>query len=78
MLANEINTFKNTLQAKLYVASFIHRQQTHCCQVVNVPLAGDKAEVEMSKQGIRALIISAVIGLFIWIALFSALGGLFL
>lgn len=27
----------------------------------------------MSKQGIRALIISAVIGLFIWIALFSAL-----
>lgn len=28
----------------------------------------------MSKQGIRALIISAVIGLFIWIALFSALG----
>ena len=32
----------------------------------------------MSKQGIRALIISAVIGLFIWIALFSALRGLFL
>ncbi len=31
-----------------------HRQQTHCCQVVNVPLAGDKAEVEMSKQGIRS------------------------
>ncbi|MFR0101071.1 hypothetical protein [Klebsiella pneumoniae] len=27
----------------------------------------------MSKQGIRTLIISAVIGLFIWIALFSAL-----
>ncbi|SAU86999.1 Uncharacterised protein [Klebsiella pneumoniae] len=27
----------------------------------------------MSKQGIRALVISAVIGLFIWIALFSAL-----
>ncbi|HCJ3286493.1 TPA: hypothetical protein NRN35_002845 [Klebsiella pneumoniae] len=50
-----------------------HRQQTHCCQVVNVPLAGDKAEVEMSKQGIRAMVISAVIGLFIWIALFSAL-----
>ncbi|MBZ7327945.1 hypothetical protein FMK87_14245 [Klebsiella variicola] len=55
-----------------------HRQQTHCCQVVNVPLAGDKAEVEMSKQGIRAMVISAVIGLFIWIALFSALRGLFL
>ncbi|AXZ13654.1 hypothetical protein CI666_015925 [Klebsiella pneumoniae subsp. pneumoniae] len=32
----------------------------------------------MNKQGIRALIISAVIGLFIWIALFSALRGLFL
>ncbi len=32
----------------------------------------------MSKQGIKALVISAVIGLFIWIALFSALGGLFL
>ncbi|STV64647.1 Uncharacterised protein [Klebsiella pneumoniae] len=30
----------------------------------------------MSKQGIRALIISAIIGLFIWIALFSALGGI--
>ncbi|CAH5009829.1 Uncharacterised protein [Klebsiella quasipneumoniae] len=27
----------------------------------------------MSKQGIRAMVISAVIGLFIWIALFSAL-----
>ncbi|SXG03914.1 Uncharacterised protein [Klebsiella variicola] len=27
----------------------------------------------MSKHGIRALVISAVIGLFIWIALFSAL-----
>jgi hypothetical protein len=45
--------------------------------VVNVPLAGDKAEVEMSKQGIRALVISAVIGLFIWIALFSALRVIF-
>ncbi|PXH89768.1 hypothetical protein DMQ92_21315 [Klebsiella pneumoniae] len=32
----------------------------------------------MNKQGIRALIISAVIGLFIWIALFSALRVLFL
>lgn len=60
------------------VVNLAHRQQTHCCQVVNVPLAGDKAEVEMSKQGIRAMVISAVIGLFIWIALFSALGGLFL
>ncbi|HBW8886729.1 TPA: hypothetical protein MFN36_004552 [Klebsiella pneumoniae] len=55
-----------------------HRQQTHCCQVVNVPLAGDKAEVEMSKQGIRAMVISAVIGLFIWIALFSVLKEIFL
>lgn len=27
----------------------------------------------MSKNGIRAMVISAVIGLFIWIALFSAL-----
>ncbi|VGP73540.1 hypothetical protein SB5439_01119 [Klebsiella variicola] len=27
----------------------------------------------MGKHGIRALVISAVIGLFIWIALFSAL-----
>ncbi|GJG79312.1 hypothetical protein NIHE120848_49500 [Klebsiella pneumoniae] len=44
---------------------------------LNVPLAGDKAEVEMSKQGIRALVISAVIGLFIWIALFCALRELF-
>ncbi|HBX8023035.1 hypothetical protein B7D52_14510 [Klebsiella pneumoniae] len=60
------------------VVNLAHRQQTHCCQVVNVPLAGDKAEVEMSKQGIRAMVISAVIGLFIWIALFSALRGLFL
>lgn len=55
------------------VVNLAHRQQTHCCQVVNVPLAGDKAEVEMSKQGIRAMVISAVIGLFIWIALFCAL-----
>lgn len=31
------------------------------------------AEVEMGKQGIRAMVISAVIGLLIWIALFSAL-----
>ncbi|WP_323077094.1 hypothetical protein [Klebsiella variicola] len=31
------------------------------------------AEVEMSKHGIRAMVISAVIGLFIWIALISAL-----
>jgi len=46
--------------------------------VVNVPLAGDKAEVEMSKQGIRAMVISAVIGLFIWIAFISALRELFL
>ncbi|KZR06433.1 hypothetical protein A3N63_01825 [Klebsiella aerogenes] len=44
---------------------------------LNVPLAGDKAEVEMSKQGIRALIISAVIGLFIWTALISALWELY-
>lgn len=29
----------------------------------------------MSKHGIRALVISAVIGLFIWIALFNALKG---
>lgn len=29
------------------VVSLAHRQQPHCCQVVNVPLAGDKAEVEM-------------------------------
>lgn len=29
----------------------------------------------MSKQGIKALVISAVIGLFIWIALFNALKG---
>ncbi|HBX6078861.1 hypothetical protein FD823_03265 [Klebsiella pneumoniae] len=36
------------------------------------------AEVEMSKHGIRAMVISAVIGLFIWIALISALRGLFL
>nr|CEP30661.1 conserved hypothetical protein [Klebsiella variicola] len=35
------------------------------------------AEVEMSKQGIRAMVISAVIGLFIWIALFCALRELF-
>ncbi|HBX8172152.1 TPA: hypothetical protein MIH42_19120 [Klebsiella pneumoniae] len=32
----------------------------------------------MSKHGIRALVISAVIGLFIWIALISALRELFL
>jgi hypothetical protein len=31
----------------------------------------------MSKQGIRALIISAVIGLFIWTALISALWELY-
>lgn len=31
----------------------------------------------MSKQGIRALIISAVIGLFIWTALISALWEIF-
>ena len=60
------------------VVNLAHRQQTHCCQVVNVPLAGDKAEVEMSKQGIRAMVISAVIGLFIWIAFISALRELFL
>ena len=36
------------------------------------------AEVEMSKHGIRALVISAVIGLFIWIALFSVLREIFL
>lgn len=32
----------------------------------------------MSKQGIKALVISAVIGPFIWIAFFNALRGLFL
>jgi hypothetical protein len=36
------------------------------------------AEVEMSKHGIRAMVISAVIGLFIWIALISALKEIFL
>lgn len=51
---------------------------TRCVAPINVPLAGDKAEVEMSKQGIRAMVISAVIGLFIWIELISALRGLFL
>ncbi|EMO5616769.1 TPA: hypothetical protein MFA42_001344 [Klebsiella pneumoniae] len=51
---------------------------TRCVAPINVPLAGDKAEVEMSKHGIRALVISAVIGLIIWIALFSALWELFL
>nr|DAL53282.1 MAG TPA_asm: glycoprotein [Caudoviricetes sp.] len=57
----------------LYLSS--HRQQTHCCQVVNVPLAGDKAEVEMSKQGIRALIISAVIGLIFWVLFIICIAG---
>ncbi|HDV0031292.1 hypothetical protein L1C77_27190 [Klebsiella pneumoniae] len=51
---------------------------TRCVAPINVPLAGDKAEVEMSKQGIRAMVISAVIGLFIWIVLISALRELFL
>ncbi|MBE3271342.1 hypothetical protein IMW81_05000 [Klebsiella pneumoniae] len=51
---------------------------TRCVAPINVPLAGDKAEVEMSKQGIRAMVISAVIGLFIWIELISALRELFL
>ncbi|HEO9810793.1 TPA: hypothetical protein QIM84_000169 [Klebsiella variicola] len=51
---------------------------TRCVAPIIVPLAGDKAEVEMSKQGIRAMVISAVIGLFIWIALISALRELFL
>ncbi|HCB0068234.1 hypothetical protein PXW69_21285 [Klebsiella pneumoniae] len=50
---------------------------TRCVAPINVPLAGDKAEVEMSKHGIRAMVISAVIGLFIWIALFCALRELF-
>ncbi|EMM8812008.1 TPA: hypothetical protein NPM53_002370 [Klebsiella pneumoniae] len=50
---------------------------TRCVAPINVPLAGDKAEVEMSKQGIRAMVISAVIGLFFWIALFCALRELF-
>ncbi|HII0115353.1 TPA: hypothetical protein ACYX6H_000641 [Klebsiella variicola] len=50
---------------------------TRCVAPINVPLAGDKAEVEMSKQGIRAMVISAVIGLFIWIALISALREIF-
>ncbi|HHG9154622.1 TPA: hypothetical protein ACPYXL_000330 [Escherichia coli] len=50
---------------------------TRCVAPINVPLAGDKAEVEMSKQGIRAMVISAVIGLFVWIALFCALRELF-
>ncbi|VUS25140.1 hypothetical protein SB6417_00090 [Klebsiella pasteurii] len=31
----------------------------------------------MSQQGIRAMVISALIGLFIWIALCSALGDCF-
>jgi len=43
--------------------------------VVNVPLAGDKAEVEMSKQGIRALIISAVIGLIFWVLFIICIAG---
>ncbi|WLY36987.1 hypothetical protein RA201_14575 [Klebsiella pneumoniae] len=51
---------------------------TRCVAPINVPLAGDKAEVEMSKHGIRAMVISAVIGLFIWIALFSVLREIFL
>ncbi|EOX0146832.1 hypothetical protein ACXDJI_004474 [Klebsiella pneumoniae] len=51
---------------------------TRCVAPINVPLAGDKAEVEMSKQGIRAMVISAVIGFFIWIALISAPRELFL
>ncbi|HBX3192609.1 TPA: hypothetical protein MHW30_14365 [Klebsiella pneumoniae] len=51
---------------------------TRCVAPINVPLAGDKAEVEMSKQGIRVMVISAVIGLFICIALISALRELFL
>ncbi|MCQ3993214.1 hypothetical protein FK506_08380 [Klebsiella pneumoniae] len=51
---------------------------TRCVAPINVPLAGDKAEVEMSKQGIRAMVISAVIGLFIWIGFFNSLRGLFL
>jgi len=53
------------------------RWKYQCAVGSNVPLAGDKAEVEMSKQGIRALIISAVIGLFIWTALISALWEIF-
>ncbi|HCB0546864.1 TPA: hypothetical protein MYN50_001819 [Klebsiella pneumoniae] len=51
---------------------------TRCVAPINVPLAGDKAEVEMSKLGIRAMVISAAIGLFIWIGFFNALRGLFL
>ncbi|GKL46979.1 hypothetical protein NUBL13453_36630 [Klebsiella pneumoniae] len=54
------------------------RWKYQCAVGSNVPLAGDKAEVEMSKQGIRAMVISAVIGLFIWIALFSVLKEIFL
>ena len=54
------------------------RWKYQCAVGSNVPLAGDKAEVEMSKQGIRAMVISALIGLFIWIALISALRELFL
>ena len=54
------------------------RWKYQCAVGSNVPLAGDKAEVEMSKQGIRAMVISAVIGLFIWIALFSVLREIFL
>jgi len=53
------------------------RWKYQCAVGSNVPLAGDKAEVEMSKQGFRALIISAVIGLFIWTALISALWELY-
>lgn len=35
-------------------------------EVFLVPLAGDKAEVEMSRNGIRSLVISVVIGLILW------------
>ncbi|HDG8093110.1 TPA: hypothetical protein PCO36_001678 [Klebsiella oxytoca] len=44
-------------------------------EVFLVPLAGDKAEVEMSKQGIRALIISAVIGLIFWVLFIICIAG---
>lgn len=48
---------------------------TRCVAPINVPLAGDKAEVEMSKQGIRALIISAVIGFTFWVLFIICIAG---
>nr|DAH61086.1 MAG TPA: Protein of unknown function (DUF2456) [Caudoviricetes sp.] len=42
------------------------RWKYQCAVGSNVPLAGDKAEVEMSRNGIRSLVISVVIGLILW------------